>query len=359
MARQRYASALRKPISAIRNGLSVWNWLAAAHREDTRGQAIVLIALMLIGLIAIAALVFDGGTAYAQRRLMQNAADAGAIAGARQVALGANDGVINSAIQEYAVTRNKASTFTATYLPGGQAVGGGSVPSGTTGVQVIVTTTFNTYFANLIGNPTGAVGAMAKASFGPIQSSNNLQPLARKCTGTPGPAEMCGFVYGQPYDIWQGEGSGNFGWLGWDGCTNATCIAEELDPAYTITDYDDPVTHCTQIAVECWVQGKPGVSNSANVRAELNEWITLGQSGTPMTVVVYDTSSGGGANTNYHIVGFASFILQNYNLPGGGTAPPCSGTGQIVCGTFVEWVTGAPVCSGCIDTGTRSIHLTP
>ena len=41
------------------------------------GQSIVIIAFLLVGLIAFLGLVFDGGSAYAERRLMQNAADSG------------------------------------------------------------------------------------------------------------------------------------------------------------------------------------------------------------------------------------------------------------------------------------------
>ena len=45
-----------------------------------RGQAMVLIALVIIGLIAITGLAVDGGMAYANRRQAQNAADAAVLA---------------------------------------------------------------------------------------------------------------------------------------------------------------------------------------------------------------------------------------------------------------------------------------
>ncbi len=51
------------------------------------GQAAVLLALALVGLIAFAALAIDGGNAYFVRRNSQNASDAAAFAGSREVYL--------------------------------------------------------------------------------------------------------------------------------------------------------------------------------------------------------------------------------------------------------------------------------
>ena len=54
-----------------------------AQIKRSRGQVLVLVVLMLVGLIAMLALVLDGGSFYSQRRQAQLAADAGALAGAR------------------------------------------------------------------------------------------------------------------------------------------------------------------------------------------------------------------------------------------------------------------------------------
>lgn len=50
-------------------------------RERQQGQSLVLIAFAAVALVAAVALAVDGSAAYAQRRRVQNAADAGAIAG--------------------------------------------------------------------------------------------------------------------------------------------------------------------------------------------------------------------------------------------------------------------------------------
>jgi hypothetical protein len=49
---------------------------------QSAGQAIVLLALSLVALMAVTGLIIDGGNAYAQQRSTQNAADAGSEAGA-------------------------------------------------------------------------------------------------------------------------------------------------------------------------------------------------------------------------------------------------------------------------------------
>ena len=53
--------------------------------RDESGQAMVLVALFLPALIAVAGLVTDGGLVFAQRRSLQNVADAAAAAGAMQI----------------------------------------------------------------------------------------------------------------------------------------------------------------------------------------------------------------------------------------------------------------------------------
>lgn len=50
--------------------------------REEEGQSLIQVALMLVVLIGFVGLALDGGNLYAERRRMQNAADAGALAGA-------------------------------------------------------------------------------------------------------------------------------------------------------------------------------------------------------------------------------------------------------------------------------------
>ena len=49
------------------------------------GQVLVMVALMMVGLVAVVGLVSDGGLVFSQRRDLQNVADAAAAAGAMQI----------------------------------------------------------------------------------------------------------------------------------------------------------------------------------------------------------------------------------------------------------------------------------
>lgn len=54
-------------------------------RDEEGGQVMILVAIMMVGLVAVAGLVTDGGIVFTQRRDLQNVADAAALAGASQI----------------------------------------------------------------------------------------------------------------------------------------------------------------------------------------------------------------------------------------------------------------------------------
>ena len=128
------------------------------------GQTIVFVAIALLVLLAFVALSVDVGNVWGQRRRMQNAADAGALAGAREICFG-NPGAAETRAMEYAVTRNEADSADV------------SITSGYT-VTVVTTETVETYFAGLIGFDTIDVNARASAMCGRARSSSGLWPVA-------------------------------------------------------------------------------------------------------------------------------------------------------------------------------------
>jgi Flp pilus assembly protein TadG len=54
------------------------------HEEDD-GQVMILVAILMVGMVAVVGLVTDGGMVFTQRRDLQNVADAAALAGATQI----------------------------------------------------------------------------------------------------------------------------------------------------------------------------------------------------------------------------------------------------------------------------------
>ena len=138
------------------------------RRGNDRGDTLITVAILLMTLLAMLAVAIDVGVGYAQRRLMQNAADAGALAGAWVLAEGARDAEIEAAVREYTIVQNHAESFVASYIPSDQEIGHGSIPANTTGVKVTASSTVQTFFAGLIGFNTISADAEAGGGFSPL-----------------------------------------------------------------------------------------------------------------------------------------------------------------------------------------------
>lgn len=133
------------------------------NREE-RGQVLVTVALTLLGLVAVVALAVDVGHFYAERRHMQNAADAGALAGAREICFG-DPSLAESVAMEYATVRNRAEDATVTV-------------TGEMSVTVVTSETAETYFGGVIGIDSVDVSAIASATCGRAVSASGLWPVA-------------------------------------------------------------------------------------------------------------------------------------------------------------------------------------
>ncbi len=136
-------------------------------REE--GQTLVYVTLALIALLAVVALAIDVGYAYSARRHMQNAADAGALAGAQALCRGEGADAARTAALRYAVVNN-AQTATVTV----EEVGRGGA------VTVVARGVFDTYLAGVIGLQQITVAADAQAACGPISSGRacGIAPMA-------------------------------------------------------------------------------------------------------------------------------------------------------------------------------------
>src|SRR6202022_4887532 len=69
-------------------------------RRSRSGQAIVIMALAMVAMCGMLAIAIDAGRLYFQRRLMQDAVDAGALAGAQDLVAtnGSPNGVPSNAL---------------------------------------------------------------------------------------------------------------------------------------------------------------------------------------------------------------------------------------------------------------------
>src|SRR5688572_15069518 len=102
-------------------------------------------------------------------------------------------------------------------------------------------------------------------------------------------------------DVLNGTQSGNFGWLTWAGSPSVPTLVTSLTSPGNSSTYVNPDnTSDHQISVGDWIQGKPGVSNSKNVRDALDALKAI-----DVTVPVWDQTRGQGANAAYRVSGFA------------------------------------------------------
>jgi Flp pilus assembly protein TadG len=176
-------------------------------RQRERGQSLVLVVLMLIVLLIFAGLALDGGMVFLDRRRMQNAADAGSLAGARELAEAmcdetdriTADATIYQAMVDYAqlngvqspgdiegvyigysdegVVEALVAPDGTPYLVGNSASGGIGVPDGAAGIAATTDIEHGTRLLVLTGQETSRASAYAEAMTGPPLTGGGLRPF--------------------------------------------------------------------------------------------------------------------------------------------------------------------------------------
>jgi hypothetical protein len=168
--------------------------VGSSRRRRHSGQALVVLTLAVIPALLMVGLIVDGGNAWAQQRLTQNAADAGADAGATVLAkrdIGSStcttdacwDARVVTAVTEAGTDKGVDMQFCSGSVPdlvGSECtyytdflgttalglVGTGTIPANTAGVRAFDKLTFGTYFARIAGIDTYTAAAQAIAHFG-------------------------------------------------------------------------------------------------------------------------------------------------------------------------------------------------
>ncbi len=135
--------------------------------QRAEGQVVVQVGVAMLFLLLIVLIAVDVGHAYSERRRMQNAADAGALAGARVLCFGSASG--RSAADEalwYAKDENGASATTLADI---------EVTDWT--VTVTAKEKAPTFIAGIIGMSQIDVNAVAKAACGSATTACGLWPV--------------------------------------------------------------------------------------------------------------------------------------------------------------------------------------
>jgi uncharacterized membrane protein len=150
------------------------------NKYSERGQALIMIALAVVGLVGIAGLVVDGGNAFQDRQRAQNAVDAAALSSAYARIKGGNlvDAALATAAQN-GYDNDGVTNFVSLYTPPKDGPHAGDIEY----IQVIITSYVKTYFARVIGRQqiTNVVEATARTTIPevkPLLNGNAVVSLA-------------------------------------------------------------------------------------------------------------------------------------------------------------------------------------
>jgi len=357
----------------------------ARHRTEG-GQALVLLALSLVGLLALTGLVVDGGNAFAQQRQTQNASDAAAEAGtvvlaewwagatAPSTSYGATCPGPTTDPWDLAVCQSVYGagtynnvTVTAAYYTNSDGsatlgpVGNGPLPTGAQGVRVVSSKNFGTYTARVVGINQMTSGAEATAVVGTVQipcSTGTIcstLPVAfpvstSTCAGnaflqvgvgdwqtseSPWPASKESII---PLCK---NGPGSVGWLDWP------CNTQNGTPGL-INEITNPCTF--NLVLPAWINTTPGNTNDGAVQTALNAYHDK-----LVWLPHFDSTRAHGSNLDYHVTQFQAFHFdQAYTASNNNTEcntdpgqPYVGGNGSTGC--IKGWWTKATV--------TGSVHL--
>ena len=140
--------------------------------RDDKGQVLVWVAVMLVALLIFVGLSVDAGIGLSERRHMQNAADAGALAGAHELCFG-NRGQAVATATDYALRNGAVDPVTVEIR---NQAGDVDATNGFT-VWVQATMQADTALLGLVGVDTYPVQATAAAACGVATTSCGLWPL--------------------------------------------------------------------------------------------------------------------------------------------------------------------------------------
>ena len=299
--------------------------------SDDRGAVAVMTAIMLVALLGIAALAVDAGALYAEKRELQNVADSSALAIAEDcvhrpascsqanadskagglAAANSTDGLANVAVTlepgkvtVEASTKNRSGTVMPAWFSGASdngtmvtraVVAWGSLGRWSGGLPMTVDLC---EWLGAVGSP---LGPFPSANVALIFHSSSYTG-ASSCPASSGP---------------HADNPGGFGLL--DGAQDNQCATTTTADGYA-AEYNG-----NQLGA---VFGKNG-----SCADDLKGYI---DAGTKLYLPIYD-SADGDQNEEYHIAGYAAFVLSGYFFGNGRAYPPtttCGVTGPGAANTF-------------------------
>jgi Flp pilus assembly protein TadG len=168
-------------------------------------------------------------------------------------------------------------------------------------------------------------GTWAPTGIAPVYTSNDPGGFPLNQPGWQLAHAQKGYIYQARDENGGSDSPGNFGWLSWDGQTNANALGASLAyPGNLVVSYnppagyvrfkdptDGPAYEDLIPSVGDWVQGAAGNMNSMTGILE-----THINTERIVQIPVYDQTTGSGSHYDYHIAGFALVRIVGYRTTG-------------------------------------------
>jgi hypothetical protein len=295
--------------------------------HEQRGSSIVLVGLALFVLLAVMALVVDGGTVFIERSHLQKTANAAVLSGAQELTHQQAD--VTSVIQTILQRHQELASLQSSAIQMGQKVN----------VQLAKTVSLG--FSKLLGKDAVTVAANAAAQIMPMGSATGAAPL--------GIDDSIVLQFGQQYKLkvdQTGVVSGYFGILALGG-TGAKTYEDNLMHGYSnevqVGDIIDTQTGNiagdTRQAVQYRVDSSPYVSGDTSHPDD------------PRIILVpvykpYSFTSN--QMKQIQVTGFAYFYISD----------PMSSKDTSITGMFIKKTGIGTAKPGSLDKGAYTIRLT-
>jgi Flp pilus assembly protein TadG len=342
--------------------------------RDERGIAATVLIVSMVFIVAMAALVIDGGNLFSNRRAIVNAADAGALAAAQSyanalggAACGSNDGPAQGAADASAAANISSPTRIFYACP--SAAGAGTVRVG--------------YQATVSGLFSGSrvVSTASTAAWGPTLGGPGLLPFQLDSTQVEGACGVPSPTVGATCNFWYDANNASSQW-GFLNLCSADAAAHGFCPSNKVGWNVSPSTQCPNTGSI----SKSVIQNGFPYALTMNP--------TPPTYVCIDTgfSSGdftlipigqvgvfpvavpppllkNGSPDKYSIIGFTALkiiyvgkgndaqTITECGNPPSWVKPPASNAECIK----MEWIgpqeVPGDICPSCQDLGVHSIKL--
>jgi Flp pilus assembly protein TadG len=308
----------------------------AGRARDERGAVIVIVAIMLAVLMGLVAFALDTGNGWQTRRHLITATDAAALAAADTYAVGGSG--CGGVAASYATSNVSNATVTGCAFT--------NFEPGAGMVTVAATVPWHMNFAGIMGFGDSVVHSTTTAAYGKPLGVYGLRPLALcnasvafqdwlKTSMSSGYTTTITYAKSSPGDCGANV-PGNWGVQDFNGGANSNADTK----SWLLSGYPGLVTAPSSV---------PGDTGAfSNTLGSALDYLVSNK--IVFAVPVYDAAAGNGGNAQFHIIGFVSVQLLDYQA----TGPEATRWLKI---TFLSHVVQGTCCSHGADTGTHAVFI--